>query len=139
MPGNRARLQIKGLESKFDKAYFIHTISGQFPIKKIEAIDLKENLRKMLTRIFKFGCFSRYHAYMFEENKLDFLMQNLMLNRLAPISNPKNEKEKSSYSLFQLPFILRTISLRFPLLRAILNRWEVSSNSIRSRTIKGHP
>ena len=27
-------------------------------------------------------------------------MQNLMLNRIKSISNPKNEKEKSSYALF---------------------------------------
>ena len=26
-----------------------------------------------------------------------FLMQHLMLNRLTPVSNPKNEKAKSSY------------------------------------------
>ena len=31
---------------------------------------------------------------------LDFLMQNLMLNRLAVISNSKNEKTKSLYALF---------------------------------------
>ena len=34
------------------------------------------------------------------------LIKNLMLNRLAPISNPKNEKAKSSYELFLLPFFV---------------------------------
>ena len=32
--------------------------------------------------------------------ELDCLMQNLMLNRLAPISNPKIKNGKSSYALF---------------------------------------
>ena len=39
-------------------------------------------------------------------------MENLILNRLAPISNLKNKKAKGSYALFYLPFfILRPISL----------------------------
>ena len=54
--------------------------------------------KKNFNWIFKFGCFSRYHAYIFEKNELDFLMLNLKLNWLAPISNPKNEKAKSSYA-----------------------------------------
>ena len=120
LPGSRTGSQVKGLESKFDKSCFIHTIPGQFPVKKnviptlssFATIDLKENFRKTLTWIFKFGCLFWYHAYIFEENKLDFLIQNLMLNRLTPISNPKKEKGKSSYALFQLLFfILRPVSL----------------------------
>ena len=63
------------------------------------ATDHKGHFRKVLTRILKFGCFSCYHAYIFENNKLNFLMQNLMLNRLAPISSPKNEKAKSLFAL----------------------------------------
>ena len=80
--------------------------SDQLPPKKIlfptfsgfAAIDHKGHFTKILTGIFKFGCFSWYHAYIFEKNELDFLMQNLMLDRLAPISNPKNEKGKSLYA-----------------------------------------
>ena len=34
LPGNRAGSQVKGLESKFDKYFFIHMIPGQLPIKK---------------------------------------------------------------------------------------------------------
>ena len=34
LPGNRAGSQVKGLESKFDKYYFIHTILGQLDVKK---------------------------------------------------------------------------------------------------------
>ena len=76
------------------------------------AVDLKGHFRKILTRIFKFDYFTWYHAYILEESELDFLMLNLMLNRLAPISNLKNENGKSSYALFQLPFfILRWIAL----------------------------
>ena len=65
-----------------------------------EAKDHKGHFRKILIQIFKFGCFSSYHVYTFQENESDFLMQNLMLNGLAPISNPKNKKTKSSYALF---------------------------------------
>ena len=58
------------------------------------ATDHKGHFRKILNGIFKFG----YFWLIFE--KKQFLMQNLMLNRLATISNPKNEKAKSSYALF---------------------------------------
>ena len=33
LPGNRAGSQARGVESKFDKYYFIHTIPGQLPVK----------------------------------------------------------------------------------------------------------
>ena len=52
--------------------------------------------------IFKFGRFSWYCTYIFEKNEFDYLMQNLMLNRQAPISNFKNEKAKCSFALFIL-------------------------------------
>ena len=53
------------------------------------AIDHKGHFRKSLTQIFKFSCFSWYHAYIFEKNELDFLMQNLMFNQhqFAPMLN----------------------------------------------------
>ena len=35
LPGNRAGSKVKGVESKFDKYYFIHTIPGQLSVKKI--------------------------------------------------------------------------------------------------------
>ena len=106
LPGDRKGSQES--ELKFGKFYFIHTIPGQLPVKKIlipsfssfAAANHKGHFRKVLTRILKLGCFSWYHAYIFENNKLTFSMQNLMLNRLAPISNPKTEKAKSSYALF---------------------------------------
>ena len=59
------------------------------------AIYHKGHFRKSLTQIFKFSCFAWYHAHIFEKNELDFLLQNLMLNWLAPILNYKKEKEKS--------------------------------------------
>ena len=34
LPGNMVGSQVKGLESKFNKSYFIHTIPGQLPVKK---------------------------------------------------------------------------------------------------------
>ena len=33
LPENRAGSQVKGVESKFDKYYFIHTIPGQLSVK----------------------------------------------------------------------------------------------------------
>ena len=97
LPGKRAVSQVK---RKFDKYYFIHTIPGQLPVKKnfvqifssFAVIDHKGHFRKILTRIFKFGWFSWYHSYMFLKFALLKLKENLKLNRLAPVSNPKNEK-----------------------------------------------
>ena len=34
LPENRTQSQVKGLESKFDKSYFIHTIPNEVPVKK---------------------------------------------------------------------------------------------------------
>ena len=69
-----------------------------FPVLRL--IDHKGHFRKILTQILTFGCFSWYHTYTFEKNELNFLMQNLMLNWLAPFSNPKNENGKGLYVLF---------------------------------------
>ena len=60
----------------------------------------QRTFQKNFSWIFKVGCFSWYHAYIFDKNELGYLTKNLMLNQLAPISNPKNEKAKSSYTLF---------------------------------------
>ena len=58
----------------------------------------------MLAQIFKFGCISLYHVHIFDKKNelelLKLLMQSLMLNRLAPVSNPENEKPKSLYAFF---------------------------------------
>ena len=35
LPGNRVGSQVKGVKSKFDKYYFIHTIHGHLPVQKI--------------------------------------------------------------------------------------------------------
>ena len=34
LPGNTLGPQVKGVESKFDKYYFVHTVPGQLPVKK---------------------------------------------------------------------------------------------------------
>ena len=47
--------QVKGLESKFYKVYFIHMIPT---LSSFPAIYLKGHFRKRLARIFKFVCFS---------------------------------------------------------------------------------
>ena len=93
LPGNRVESKIKGLKPKFDK-FWIFVKSCWFqhlPVLRL----YKGHFRKTLTG------FSSLAAY---------LMQNLMLNLLTPISNPKNEKSKISYVLSLLPFfILRPI------------------------------
>ena len=89
LPGNRVESKIKGIESK---CRFVKTCWFQhFPVLQL----CKGHFRKNLSG------FSSLAAY---------LMQNLMLNRLTPISNPKHEKAKSSYVLSLLSsFILRPI------------------------------
>ena len=79
-----------------------------------EAIYHKGHFRKSLTQIFKFSCFSWYHAYIFEKNELDFLMQNLMLNRLAPILSRKKEKGKLVCLLFWDQFNYLKVFSFFP-------------------------
>ena len=62
LPGNRAGWQVKGLESNLTnpnastscKKYLVLTFSS------FAAIDHNGRIRKMLTRIFEFGCFSWY-------------------------------------------------------------------------------
>ena len=107
LAGNKAVSQFKRSQSKFDITYLTHTIPGQLPVKifgsntsSFAAIGRKGHFRKILTQIFKSGCFSWYHACIFEMNELYSLMHNLMLNELAPISNPNKEKPKSSYAFF---------------------------------------
>ena len=63
----------------------------------IQICQNKVSISSPLTSKNKFGCFSWYHAYIFKKNELVYLMQNLMLNQLAPTSNPKNQKVKSSH------------------------------------------
>ena len=74
-------------------------------------------------RIFKFSCFSWYYAYIFEIKKLNILIQNLMLNRLAPISNPKMKKQKLRVSFLNAFF-------RFLPFFTILDSREISSKSV---------
>ena len=99
----RARPQVGGSESKCDISYFTHTIPCQFPVKKVGS-NTFQLCGYRSQKIFKFGCFSRYHAYIFEKSGSDILMQNLMLNRLAPISNPKMKNQKASVLLYNCPF-----------------------------------
>ena len=80
LAGNRARSQFKGSGSKFDRSNFTHTIPGQLPKKRfVPALST-----------YAASGHKGYHTYIFETIKLDCLMQNLMLERLAPISSPKN-------------------------------------------------
>ena len=42
------------------------------------------------THFFKFGCFSRYHAYIFDNNKFGLPMHNLILNQFIAFCKFKN-------------------------------------------------
>ena len=110
LPGNRAGSQVKRVESKFDKYYFIDTIPGQLSVKKFGS------------NIFQF-CDCRSQRTFQKNFNLDFQIwlvflvpflhflktqvklsdaesDYLMLNLLVLVSNPKNEKPKSLYVLF---------------------------------------
>ena len=72
LPGNTVGSQFKGVESKFDKYYFIYTVPGQLPVKKIVSNIFQfwgqvsqRTFQKTLTQIFKFGQFSWYQSYIF--------------------------------------------------------------------------
>ena len=54
------------------------------PIPRFEFTSVKQRFRKILTYIFKFDYGSWYHTHIDEKNKLNFLMENLLLNRLTP-------------------------------------------------------
>ena len=78
------------------------------------AIDHKGHFRKKLTRIFKFSCFSFVNTPIFLKKKqLNFLMKNLMLNRLAPISNPKERACAPLYSETNLIKVLSSFPDHF--------------------------
>ena len=65
LSGNKARSEDKGVELKFDKYSFIHTINDHLSVKKLvqifssfAAIDHKGYFRKIIRGIFEFGLFS---------------------------------------------------------------------------------
>ena len=60
LSGNKARSQDKGVELKFDKYYFIHTINDRLSVKKLvqifssfAAIDYKGYFRKIIRGDFR--------------------------------------------------------------------------------------
>ena len=66
-------------------------------------------------RIFNFDCFSWYHIYIFEKKKKNewgILIQNLMLNRLALISNPKMKNQKA-----RVPFLIAVFCFEINLIK----------------------
>ena len=70
------------------------------PFLGIGAFGAKVRFFLILKKIFKCGFFSRYHTQIFGKKKLFLLMQNLILNRLALISNYKNKK-RFFFALFR--------------------------------------
>ena len=95
-PGNRAESQVKGLEPKSNKSYFIQTIPDlqfwlqHFPVLWLEITkDISERFQQGFSSL---DAFSWYHAHISEKGELDLLTQNLLLNLLEPISIPKMKK-----------------------------------------------
>lgn len=70
------------------------------PFSIFAALDAKGHFIKTLACIFEFGCFFRNCTQTCGKKELDILIQNLMLNRLAPISISKNQIRKSLCVLF---------------------------------------
>ena len=68
------------------------------------AIDNKGHFRKNLTGFSSLAVFL-VAMPTFLKKWVRYLIQNLMLNRLAPVSNPKNEKVKRSKTLV-CPFLV---------------------------------
>ena len=100
MPGNRVGSRIKGLESKFVKILYIYKNILVPTSSSFAAIDYKGHFRKVLTRFSSLSAFLGTTPTFLKKNETGYLKQNLMLNQLSPISNPKNEKAKSPYPLF---------------------------------------
>ena len=68
-------------QQKYD--YFLFYFV-RFLVKKGRGHTLKtRTFLKIFNPFFKFGCFSRYHAPILEKNDFDFLVKNLILQRLT--------------------------------------------------------
>ena len=82
LAGNKAWSHIQGSKSKFDIPYLqshnswatLYQKSLLSALTSFAAIGTKRHFSKILTWIFKFGCFSQYHAHVFDKNEFDFLI-----------------------------------------------------------------
>ena len=80
-------------ESKFDLLYYSLVLLAHLPLQKVWSQHFpvlrlhaaKIIFKKTLSHFFRFGCFSRCWTYFLVKNKFNFLMQNLILIRLAPV------------------------------------------------------
>ena len=101
----------KGSESKSHLAYTGTTIPGIQNMQRVWSQHmpvLSLSVTKVVfflifNHFFKFRCFFRYHAPTIEKNEVDFLVQNLILSRMAPVWNFKTLKQKSSCGIFFMP------------------------------------
>ena len=121
--------QVKESESKFGISFFTYIVPGQIPVNKnllptllsFAGIGhkgfsgLADFILVPRSKFFKIAlgtrldCFSWYHTYIFETNDSEILIKNLMLNQLAPISNPKMKSQKARVPFLISFFILRLI------------------------------
>ena len=67
LKGNRVWSHFQGSESKFDLLYCSLAIPEELNIKSFVAMDQKCYFSKILSRIFRFVCFSGYHVQIFEK------------------------------------------------------------------------
>ena len=85
--------------------------SHHFPNLSLSVKNIYIYFFLILTRSFKFGCSSGYHGQLFDKNKFNYLMQNLILNRLASVCNLKNQEQKGWCAPFC--FKINLIKFRF--------------------------
>ena len=96
LAGNRIESQIKRVRIKiWHILFYPHSSWASFCNKSLvsalpsfAAIACKKPFRKNFSQIFKFGCFSKYHAQIFDKDLFDFL--SFMANQVAPIWNIRN-------------------------------------------------
>ena len=110
LPENRAGSQVKGLESKFEKSFSYPHNSWSNSCKKILVPRFSSfativygsqmTFQKNFNLDFQVWLLFLVPRLHFSKNELDLLTQNLMLIRLAPVSNPKNKKAKNSHAFF---------------------------------------
>ena len=106
LEGSRAGRKIRESESNFDISFFTHAIPGKLFVKKlwfqhfpVSLLPITKDTSEKFHLDFQVCMlFLVQGLHFWKKKQLDFLMQNLMLNQLAP--NPKNEKPKILYSFF---------------------------------------
>ena len=112
MAGNRAASQVKGSESKSDIFFFTHYCwstsleKNWFQHFSVLQLQITEGFQVWLL-------FLVPYLHLKKKNESDILKQNLVLNQLAPTSNPKMKNQKARAPFPNCFFISRPFNLKF--------------------------